>query len=225
MIEIEKINREEALRYLACNNEKAREDLAPLIDECEKELLSVLSPKFTYRYFDISFSDKKVYLKDTDIFFEGNDIFSHLDSCRGAYLIAATLGSGVDRLIRKLQIENMAKAVVTDALASAAVEEVCALAENEIKNRSEKGFFTWRYAPGYGDFDINIQKDFLSLLDAQKKIGLYTSDDTMLLTPIKSVTSVMGVSDTPLPPKKRGCITCNMKDSCAFRKRGSHCEY
>ena len=119
----------------------------------------------------------------------------------------------------------MAKAVVTDALASAAVEEVCALAESEIKSRSESGFFTWRYAPGYGDFDINIQKDFLSLLDAQKKIGLYTSGDTMLLTPIKSVTSVMGVSDTPLPPKKRGCITCNMKDSCAFRKRGSHCGY
>ena len=118
--------------------------------------------------------------------------------------------------------EDMAKAVIADAFAGAAVEQVMNEAEKLIKAEFPGKYFTWRYSPGYGDFPIEIQKQLLDVLDAPRKIGLCTSDSRML-APVKSVTAVMGVSDAPLPARKRGCVTCNMRQRCQFRKRGLHC--
>lgn len=219
----ELINRREALRYLSCTDEKAAEGMS-IIDECADELLKVLNPKYIYRYFDIKFSGNEVIVSGARLLLKGKDIVSHLEGCSGVYLIAATLGPGADRLIRTLQISDMAKAVTADAFASAAVEELCLAAEREIRDEVPGRFFTWRYAPGYGDFDIEIQKNFLDVLDAPRKIGLCTSD-SRLLVPVKSVTSVMGVSENPLPERARGCITCGMREKCKFRKSGNHCGF
>ena len=217
------INRKEALRYLSCNDEKAAESM-PVIGECADELLKVMNPKYIYRYFDIEVSENEITAAGARLTLSGSDIVSRLKGCTGMYLIAATLGPGADRLIRIQQVTDMAKAVVTDAFASAAVEELCLEAEEKIKAEAPGRFFTWRYAPGYGDFSIEIQKQFLDVLDAPRKIGLCTSDSRMLI-PVKSVTSVMGVSEKPLPEKARGCITCNMREKCKFRKSGNHCGF
>lgn len=224
MIKIEKINREEALRYLSCSDEKSiGSTAAEIMDQCEKMLLEVIAPKLVYRYFTISSSsDNKVTLEGTPLVLTGKDITNHLAGCSGAVLIAATIGPGADRLIRRLQVEDMAKAVITDAFASCAAEQVCEYAEDLIKNEFEGKYFTWRYAPGYGDLPIDIQKIFLDVTDAQRKAGICTSDSRML-TPIKSVTSVMGISEKPVPTRARGCVTCNMREVCNFRKRGMHC--
>jgi len=223
MLKIDSLNRSDALRYLMCHDEKAASSM-PIIDECEKELLKVLTPKYIYRYFDIKKSENEVSIEGARLVMNGKDIVHHLEGCSGVYLIAATLGPGADRLIRTLQVTDMAKAVVADAFASAAVEQVCTAAEEKIKAEAPDRFFTWRYAPGYGDFSIEIQKNFLDVLDAPRKIGLCTSASRMLI-PIKSVTSVMGVSDSPLPSSSRGCITCNMREKCKFRKSGNHCGF
>ncbi len=222
-MKIESVDRKEALRYLSCNDENAAASM-PVIDECEKELLAVLNPKFTYRYFDISLQENEAAVNGARLTLRGSDIVHHLEKCTGVYLIAATLGPEADRLIRRYQVTDMAKAVIADAFASAAVEQVCAEAEEQIRKAEPGRYFTWRYAPGYGDFDIQIQKSFLDVLDAPRKIGLCTSDSRMLV-PIKSVTSVMGVSDSPLPEKVRGCVTCTMRERCQFRKRGFHCGF
>ncbi|MCQ2465615.1 MAG: methionine synthase [Oscillospiraceae bacterium] len=223
MLKIESLNRSEALRYLACNDIESASSM-PIIAECEKELLSVLAPKYVYRYFSINKNDDGIGLEGARLVLKGNDISSHLEGCCGVYLIAATIGPAADRLIRTQQITDMAKAVVTDAFASTAVEQVCAAAEEKIRSEDSDRFFTWRYAPGYGDFSIEIQKSFLDVLDAPRKIGLCTSPSRMLV-PVKSVTSVMGVSDSPLPSRARGCITCNMREKCNFRKSGNHCGF
>ena len=154
----------------------------------------------------------------------GSDIAAHLEGCSGVIVMCATVGGVADRLIRRLQVEDMAKAVIADAFAGAAVEQVCAKAEEIIKKEFDGKYFTWRYSPGYGDFPINMQKQLLDVLDAPRKIGLCASGSSML-TPVKSVTAVMGVSDKPLPSKKRGCVTCNMRETCQFRKRGTHCGF
>lgn len=223
MFRIESLNRSEALRYLSCQDEEAASSM-PLIDECEKELLAVIRPKFIYRYFYIRLHENEVIVEGAKLVMKGKDIVHHLEKCSGVYLIAATLGPETDRLIRTQQVTDMAKAVITDAFASAAVEQVCLAVEEQIKAEKPDRYFTWRYAPGYGDFTIDIQKNFLDVLDAPRKIGLCTSDSRMLV-PIKSVTSVMGVSDSPLPESARGCLTCNMREKCKFRKKGMHCGF
>lgn len=223
MIEIKSIDRKEALRYLSCHDEQnIGETASAYLDECEKRLLEVITPKYLYKYFPLITENGTPVIEGCPLPLEGRDIAAHLEGCTGVILMCGTIGSGADRLIRILQIEDMAKAVIADAFAGAAVEQTMNEAEKHIREEFAGKYFTWRYSPGYGDFPIDLQKSLLAVLDAPRKIGLCASDSKMLV-PVKSVTAVIGVSDSPLPQKKRGCVTCNMRERCQFRKRGLHC--
>ena len=57
---------------------------------------------------------------------------------------------------------------------------------------SKEGYnITYRYSPGYGDLTISHQSDILSLLNAQKLIGL-SALESAILVPVKSVTAFIG---------------------------------
>ena len=114
----------------------------------------------------------------------------------------------------------MAEALATDALCSAAIEQVCDKAEHEIFQVQKYEFRTWRFSAGYGDLPISLQKSLTEYLNAQRRIGL-TVTDNFLMIPRKSVTAIIGVSDTPL--KKHGtagCSACNLRDRCNFADSG-----
>ena len=139
-------------------------------------------------------------------------------------LLCATLGAEVDRLIRVAQIRDMAKAVVLDSMASVAIEQVCQQADEIIAAQLPGCYLTFRYSPGYGDYPVELQKTFLTLLDAPRKIGLSVSDSCLLI-PAKSVTAIAGISDLPIPQKKRGCAVCNLRETCQYRRNGEHCGF
>ena len=73
-----------------------------------------------------------------------------------------------------------------------------------------------RFSPGYGDFDIAHQDMILRMLDTAKKIGLTLTGGNML-TPSKSVTAVIGLSETETSCHIKGCEACQKKD-CAYRR-------
>ena len=73
-----------------------------------------------------------------------------------------------------------------------------------------------RFSPGYGDFDITHQDMILRMLDTAKKIGLTLTGGNML-TPSKSVTAVIGLSETETSCHIKGCEVCQKKD-CAYRR-------
>lgn len=215
MIEIQNINKSEALRYLGKGkNIKLTQQMLDLVDICEQEILSVITPKFIY---------KKIDLPNTQ-FMSGNDIETHLQGCEFAIIMCATLGNGVDKLIRLNSIRAMDKAVIIDALASACIEQVCDKVEEIIKSEYNNYNFTWRFSCGYGDYPIKMQSLFINLLDAPRKIGLCTNQN-YILEPIKSVTAIIGLSKNVIPKHKRGCLSCNMKDTCQYRKGGLHCGF
>ncbi|MBR4096229.1 MAG: methionine synthase [Oscillospiraceae bacterium] len=220
---INEINRTEAFRYLGIKGTPDNATLQ-LADACEKMLLAEMTPKFCWSYTEISdCQDNSVSLSGYTLSLDGNDISAHLEGCSGAVLLAATLGNNVDMLLRKTQTLDMAKAVILDAMASAAIERVCDEAEKEISARLENKHFTWRFSPGYGDFPIAVQKDFLTVLNAQKVIGLCASQSGML-TPTKSVTAVIGVHEKSVQQQKHSCESCNMRDRCNYRKTGGTCQ-
>ena len=221
---IDKINRSEALRYMGYKGGEIPDNITTLIDQCEKALLECIHPDFVWKVMDISFSDNGVTVENTPLVFEGNDISAHLKDCTKCVLLAATLSANADRLIAKYETSKMEKAVITDCLSSAAIEQICDYAETVIKNQLEGYNFTWRFSPGYGDFPIEIQKKFVQTLDANKRIGLNVSASGILI-PRKSVTAVMGISTQEISKGRRGCVTCRMKDICQYRKRGEHCGF
>ncbi|MGN0552406.1 MAG: methionine synthase [Oscillospiraceae bacterium] len=222
-VKIEAINRAEALRYLAAGGSTPDENLSALMDICEEKLTAAAKGKYIYRVFDIAEnSGEKVVLDGCTLTMTGKDICSHLAGCEKAVLLCATVGSDVDVLIRREQISDMAAAVVIDAMAGCAIEQVCDNAEEDIRKSFPDMNMTWRFSPGYGDLPIDCQKKFVEVVNAGRTIGLNVTD-SFIMIPRKSVTAVIGLSAEPIEKKRRGCAVCSMRERCEFRKRGSRC--
>ncbi|MDR1766330.1 MAG: hypothetical protein LBR77_09710 [Lachnospiraceae bacterium] len=119
---------------------------------------------------------------------------AHLAGCHSVVLFAVTLGLGVDHLIRRYSKVQMSKAAVMQAASAALVEEVCdqvnALVADE---EAAKGNVTVsRYSPGYGDFTLENQVRLTAILDTGRRIGVKLNE-SLLMSPSKSVTAVIGV--------------------------------
>nr|WP_317413215.1 methionine synthase [uncultured Solibaculum sp.] len=216
------IDRREILRYLGYGQKVPDTATSEKVEQCLKELGDAVHPMSRWAVFDIVHGLDKVKLPQCDMELSGQSIASHLEGCSKAVLLAATLSAGADRLIRCAQVCDMAKGLIMDCCATAAIEAVCDQAEEDIRTHFPGQYFTFRFSPGYGDLPITLQKRFLAVLDAPRKLGLCATDRS-LLTPSKSVTAVIGVSNHPVAPQKRGCGACNLRETCQFRKRGAHC--
>ena len=199
------------------------ENISGLLERCEKRVLEVIRPNYVYREVGLEFTENGVRAGDMNELLTGSDIASHLAGCTKAVLFAATLSAEADKLIRQAAVSDVAESFAIDCLCSAAVEQVCDAAEAEIFSAIKVPYRTWRFSPGYGDLPLGIQGSFLRTLNAQRRIGL-TVTDSMLLIPSKSVTAIIGISDSPVSSGKRGCGSCNMREKCAYRKGGSNCQ-
>lgn len=157
-------------------------------------------------------------------FLTGKDIRRHLHGCTEVYILCATLGAAVDREIRRVERRSMLDALALDAAAGEGIEAVCDEAEDQIRTaEAARGrYVTGRFSPGYGDLPLTIQPQVLALCDAARKIGLSVTENN-ILTPRKSVTAFLGVSDTPAEGRKKGCGTCTLAKTCEFRKKGTTC--
>ena len=221
-MELLPISKAEAARYMGVKGEPDSA-VAELLDRAEKQVRETLRPKYVYLETDITITDEGVLLGAMTEPLTGEDIKRHLQGCNKAVLLAATLSQGADKLIRQAAVTDMAYSLALDCICSAAVEQVCDRAEEEIFAKEKALYRTWRFSPGYGDLPITVQRGFLLALNAQRRIGL-TVTDSCLLIPSKSVTAVIGISDAPIERGRRGCAICTMKDSCAYRLSGSTCK-
>jgi hypothetical protein len=190
------IDKDEVLRYLGYRNQNLDEVTDNLINECMEEIRGLIREKHIYRFFDIYNENGNVHLSETNLTLTGNDIKNHLGGSESCVLMAVTLGNNVDSKIRYYERKSITRALILDACATTAVEEICdEICEDleETTNKQNKTL-TSRYSPGYGDLPIDIQKDFLSVLGAEKAIGL-TANSHSILIPRKSVTAIAGVMD------------------------------
>jgi len=185
--------------------------------QAEGLLLAAAKPKGIYRVMD----REKVHT-------EGFSIEKHLEGCHQVILMAATLGAEVDALLRKMQVSDMAMAVIIDAGASVMVEQICDAFQKEIEKEirhADQGavlHFTSRFSPGYGDYPVNEQRRILQYMEAQKKIGLHVTRDSLMI-PRKSVTALIGAADHPVTGHRAGCRECLLKEKCILRKEGKFC--
>ena len=154
----------------------------------------------------------------------GEDVHKHLKGCGQAILLAVTLGPGVDAQIRRAGVGDIAAGVASDALGSALAEQTADATEAQLRQwaAAEGKYLTGRFSPGYGDWDIAVQPLVAAALDTVRKAGLCVTD-TNLMTPRKSVTALLGVSDHPVKGQLAGCGHCVLRTRCEYRKRGKTC--
>lgn len=221
MITVEKLNTDEVLRYMGCPPDRADGALRAQVEDCAREVLSSIRPRWSWRAAGIAFEEAGVRLEN-GLLLPGEDLKAHLRGCNRAAIFCATLGAEVDALIRRVERLDMARALTLDCCASAAVEEVCDQIEEEIQGKFPGCSFPFRYSPGYGDLPLEIQGPLLELLDAPRRAGLCATQ-THLLTPRKSVTAILGVAEGKIEQQKRSCLGCPAQGSCQYRKAGGHC--
>lgn len=209
------------LRYMGMPPGGVDEALESLVRTCVQQLDNLVAPKWLHRVVALQFVPDGVQL-DTGLLLPGKDLAQHLAGCNRAVLFCLTLGAQVDAAIRREQHSDMLRALALDCAAAAAVELLCDQVEEELRHKFPGCYFPYRFSPGYGDLPLTVQPALLDLLDAPRRAGLCTSD-TCILTPRKSVTAILGISDIPVPRHRQSCSTCPAFGGCRFRKEGDHC--
>ncbi|MDO5142820.1 MAG: vitamin B12 dependent-methionine synthase activation domain-containing protein [Eubacteriales bacterium] len=210
-------DRAEALRYLGYRGAPPDAAVLDRLERCAAELQQVAQPRSIDRAFDLAHP-----AADTVAFggvtMHSKNLARTLKGCTRIHLMAVTLGVGVDRLIARASAVRVSDAVLCQAVAAAMVEHCCDEVNDTIRQAAaQEGLYCRpRFSPGYGDLAIEHQRDLCHLLDTPRRIGL-TVTESCLLAPIKSVTAVIGLSETPQPCHRQGCEACDKLD-CAFRR-------
>lgn len=223
-ISLEQLNRQEALRYLGYGNQTADEKTFAMMDQCEGMLQKTAIPRYLYKPFPFREEKQRIVIPETELVLEGSSICEHVKGCEFLVLMCATLSAAVDKLIRTVEISDMATAVILDSMANTAIEQIADKVDAIIWAQYPNYYQTFRFGIGYGDLPIETQGKFLDVLNAPKQIGLCVSESNTL-TPGKSVTGIIGMSKEPVSTKRKGCASCQLRDICAYRKTGSRCTY
>ena len=213
------IDKKEVLRYRGHKGDTVPPQLDSVTDEIVEKISSHITPRFVQGRFSVTQVENGVLLEN-GLLLQGQDIKKHLAGCDECFIICATAGVGADTFIRTMSVTGSVYGLVADAAATAAVEAVCDSVENQLREslKAEKRYLTWRYSPGYGDFPFTQQPDILSLLKADRLIGV-TCNESCMMIPSKSVTAVMGIAKTKPTDKTRSCDRCPNKENCNFSCR------
>ena len=215
------LNQSEILHYLGIN-QTISDEMRLHISAISTNLTSRIHPRYTYKVFPLLHQDSQIFIQNTGILLTDTLSQKMLAQCDQIILLACTLGSVFDTMLRTEQTRNMADAVILNACGSTLVEFGCDAAETEIKSRFPNHFLTDRFSPGYGDLPLTLQPAICTALDSIRRIGLYVTD-SCLLNPSKSVTALIGLSEKPQMARIRGCDYCSMRETCMLRKGGKRC--
>lgn len=217
--------RAEVLRYLGYRGQEITPELEERIDagiaRCE-EVGRPASVAATFAVRDVG--ERFVALDGCAVRLDGVDIVRHLHDAREVVLVAATLGAGVDRELRRLSLTDPLGQVVFDAAATASIERAVDEIEASIRaDAADRGLYcSWRFSPGYGDLPLDVQPQLLAALNATRRLGI-TLTPSNLMVPTKSVTALVGLHVTPQPGLASSCSVCSLAEFCSLRARGVTC--
>ena len=192
----------EVARYLGYRRAAPPEaDVSDLMKKAASEMQAVMKTQAVFEIYDLAvdepssvvFSTGSTTLSFADVTLQSRDLGRNLSGCSKVALLAATIGTQVDALIRRHSSLDPVYASILQATGAMYIEELVDLVNAEIKKIAEaEGLKTRpRYSPGYGDVPLDVQKDFFRLLPCTR-IGL-TLMDTLIMAPEKSVTAFVGL--------------------------------
>lgn len=194
------LNIAEMLRYAGFPMDVARkiasgELVDEEINERQKKALDLIKGQLTYK---VGYKFIKLEREDGYPVFpfqqHSDNLKNNLENCEYAIMFAATIGSGIDRLIRRYEKTARDMGIFLQGLGAERVESLCDTFNRDVKTIAlEAGLKAHaRYSPGFGDLPITVQSDFLKTLDAERRMGI-TLSDSFLMAPSKSVTAITGL--------------------------------
>ena len=205
----------EALRYMGVR--QADDVSLQLLESCQDKANRAFTYRAVFARFAFSLEGDTLTFPFGTV--RSADLAAHLAGCEYAYVMAATAGHTIDRLISKYSALQPSHGLAYQAMGAAGIEAWCDHLCRFLQQQ-EALPFTPRFSPGYGDLPLSYQPQILSLLDTDRRIGISLSEGGMML-PTKSVTAFMGVHtsfSTELLTSScaSGCGSC--RKDCAFRR-------
>ena len=202
--------KKEILRYVGCKTVDS--NIMELLNSCIKEAENSFTYKVCYTILDLNVVGD---VCDFGLFkIESSSLSANLGDCKKAVLCGATVGVEIDRLISKYSRISPSKAIMFQAMGTERIEALCDAFCADFEK--ENGIFLKpRFSPGYSDLSLLTQKEIFRILDCPKNIGV-SLNDSMLMSPSKSVTFFCGVTDLPNKVVLNKCSHCSKFD-CEFR--------
>ena len=184
------IDKREILRYMGCR------ESTPQIDELIERSLELCADKLSYK---VCFAEYDIRIDSTrcDLGFastDSADLSKCLKNCDKILLFAATVSLELDRLILRYGKSEPSVSVCLQAIGAERIEALCDAFCKEMKAEYanlEKSLRP-RFSAGYGDLPLELQRDIFKALGCDKRIGL-TLNDSMIMSPTKSVTAIIGI--------------------------------
>lgn len=218
------IDKQEVLKYLGYTDDVLIDKNVDLIlDECIAVIQKTSKPAFIYSYFALKEKVAGLSICDTSLVLNGKSIHKHLKNCHKVAVICVTLSNEIDKVIMQSKFDVL-RQLFLDMTASVYIEQICGNICCQLKNEKENEnlFMTSRYGVGYGDLPLYHQNEVLTIVNAQKRIGLMASADG-ILTPRKSITAFIGFSKTQTKSNYTPCDSCLLRATCAYFERGEYC--
>lgn len=208
------VDRKEVLRYAAVA--QPTPELSALLEDVLAEAEGQLSCRICWAEFPLAETTTEVDLGFARCHSES--LRRHLCGCERIVVFAATIGMGLDRLIARYSCISPSRALMFQALGAERIENLCDVFLEEVRARTAgEGLHPVpRFSPGYGDLSLELQKDLFRVLDCPRTIGL-TLNESLLMSPSKSVTAIIGLRRQPCQTCPSGCAGCGKTD-CAFRR-------
>lgn len=223
------INKREVYRYLGYGHNLPTEEMIELIDSCIQDVIKNSELRYVTERLPVQTSDNEgeFFIGDTKVI--SKDLAKNLRDCREVYLMGATIGVGVDRLIARAAVADVSKAAIYQAIGAAYIEDYCDYINVEIDAIacSENLDTRPRFSPGYGDLSLDYQNDIARILNLPKNVGISLSE-SKIMSPSKSVTAIIGLRKKPdVEPEEKiskdnptsisKCRFCDKVD-CQFRE-------
>ena len=153
------------------------------------ELLNVANPAYVAMRVELNRENGGISIGKA--FSKSASLMKISEGASSSFILVATLGLGVDRLIMKKAGISPSEAFIIDAMADVLVEALCDLAESQMCDGLET---RPRFSPGYGDLELSLGKDLVAIAGADKMLGIRMSESGLMI-PKKSVNALIVIKD------------------------------
>src|SRR3990170_8042132 len=169
------------------------EHISKGIKESIELAYSLIKGKACYRTFRIKGAEvDRITISESDRLFCGNNMVRLLKDCDYATLLVCTIGNDMVEKVEELERMSLADAYYLDRIGAWMADFMAEQAGRIIETEIVKNGYspTFRYAAGYGDWDLSVQTEIMRLTEASR-IGVSVTE-TFIMVPRFSVSAVIG---------------------------------
>lgn len=207
------VQEREIFRYAGCR--EIKEEFRQQMEECLAETEGKFQYQVCWAEYPVRIEGDRLDLTFAQV--ESHALAKNLAGCEKILLFLATIGLGLDRLITRYSRISPAKALWFQAIGAERIESLCDLfCEERNRELLPKGQqLRPRFSPGYGDLPLGLQKEIFRVFE-REKTGVFLNE-SLLMTPSKSVTAIAGIGTKKEIPKEEKCGSCQKAD-CPFKR-------